>query len=262
VKYRAREMGGRAPGKNWLAGFLRRHPEVRLGKARNLDPKRAQAFNRPVVHFHFDLLAKLLAENNIPLENMYNMDEKGCQRGGGKKQGQQMYFIPRTARGQYKPSPDNLELVTIVECVAADGGKLQPGFIFAGKKYHKRWFESGVPNDVTVSLSPNGWTNDHLCTAWFETCFIPQAKARNTTGEKILLIFDGHGSHTTPEIIDLAIENNIILYCLPAHTTHKLQPLDVGVFGPFSDAWIRKCNDWAEQTDKEMPRGEFVREYI
>ncbi|KAI5827358.1 hypothetical protein K523DRAFT_223589, partial [Schizophyllum commune Tattone D] len=49
VKYRAREMGGRAPGKNWLAGFLRRHPEVRLGKARNLDPKRAQAFNRPVV---------------------------------------------------------------------------------------------------------------------------------------------------------------------------------------------------------------------
>jgi hypothetical protein len=29
------------------------------------------------------------------------------------------------------------------------------------------------------------------------------------------------------------LENSIIPFCLPLHTTHDLQPLDVGVFGPY-----------------------------
>ena len=31
----------------------------------------------------------------------------------------------------------------------------------------------------------------------------------------ILLIYDGHGSHTTLDWVTLARENNIILFCLP-----------------------------------------------
>ena len=46
----------------------------------------------------------------------------------------------------------------------------------------------------------------------------------------ILLLIDGHKSHLTLECIDLARENQIILLCLPPHTTHALQPLDVAVF--------------------------------
>ena len=56
-------------------------------------------------------------------------------------------------------------------------------------------------------------------------------KARNTSGKPILLVLDGHGSHDTLPIIDLALSHGIIIFCLPPHTTHKLQPLDVGVFG-------------------------------
>ena len=32
------------------------------------------------------------------------------------------------------------------------------------------------------------------------------------------------------DVIDLARENDVILFCLPPHTTHALQPLDVSVF--------------------------------
>jgi hypothetical protein len=29
----------------------------------------------------------------------------------------------------------------------------------------------------------------------------------------------------------------ILIVCLPPHTTHILQPCDVGVFGPLASAW-------------------------
>jgi len=51
------------------------------------------------------------------------------------------YFIPRERRPQYKIRSPNLELVTIIECVCADGESLPPGFIFAGKEFHPEWFE-------------------------------------------------------------------------------------------------------------------------
>ena len=65
---------------------------------------------------------------------------------------------------------------------------------------------------------------------WFRDVFLPYAQKKNTSEKPILLVWDGHGSHESLGIIDLAIENNIILLSLPPHTTHKLQPLDVGVF--------------------------------
>ena len=54
---------------------------------------------------------------------------------------------------------------------------------------------------------------------------------RCTKDDKVLLILDGHSSHTRSiQVIDYARENGIILLSLPPHTTHKLQPLAVSVF--------------------------------
>ena len=45
-----------------------------------------------------------------------------------------------------------------------------------------------------------------------------------------MLLTDGHKSHLTLDVVDLCIQNKIILFCLPPHTTYALQPLDVAVF--------------------------------
>jgi DDE superfamily endonuclease len=52
-----------------------------------------------------------------------------------------------------------------------------------------------------------------------------------------LLILDGHNSHCTYPFIKFAAAHRIIIICLPSHTTHALQPCDVGVFGPLARAW-------------------------
>ena len=49
----------------------------------------------------------------------------------------------------------------------------------------------------------------------------------------VLLIQDGHCSHVSIEGIELATAHSIHLLCLLPHTTHILQPLDVGVFKSF-----------------------------
>ncbi|KAG2084373.1 uncharacterized protein F5147DRAFT_797523, partial [Suillus discolor] len=63
--------------------FLHRHPSIKLGRPSGLDPKRGQCFNKTTVEDHFKLLREIMEELGIPWENVYNMDEKGCQRGGG-----------------------------------------------------------------------------------------------------------------------------------------------------------------------------------
>ena len=41
-----------------------------------------------------------------------------------------------------------------------------------------------------------------------------------------------------------------------------LQPLDVGVFGPFQHAWLDRCDSIVELTGSEMPKEDFVKEYM
>jgi hypothetical protein len=137
---------GRKPSPMWYRRFLKRHPNVRLGKPSGLDPKRAQSFNRATINEHFVQLGEVLDKHNIPWSNVYNMDEKGCQRGGGRRMQAIKYFIPRNRRPQYKLRSANLELVTIIECICADGESLKPGFIFPGKEFHPEWFQ--VDNGV------------------------------------------------------------------------------------------------------------------
>lgn len=137
---KARALCGKTPSKTWIRSFLLRWPTITLGRPSGLDPKRAQAFNRPVVSHHCELLDALIKKHQIPVGNIYNMDEKGCQRGGGRKLSAEKYFVPRSRRPRYRKRSDNLELVTIIECVCADGIALLPGFVFSGKSFCPEWF--------------------------------------------------------------------------------------------------------------------------
>lgn len=99
---------------------------------------------------------------------------------------------------------------------------------------------------VSTMQSDSGWTDNELCEIWFRESFIPNVVARRVDDEKpIVLTFDGHESHETPAIKRLAYDNNIVLFCLPSKTTHKLQPLDVGVFSVLQRAWNAHCGDLA-----------------
>ena len=87
-----------------------------------------------------------------------------------------------------------------------------------------------------------GWLSNHF------TTWIPPARP-------VVLIVDGHSSHINLQTACFARENGILLYCLPPHTTHALQPCDVGVFGPIKKSWNKcvpryVCDHSGEAVDK------------
>ena len=58
----------------------------------------------------------------------------------------------------------------------------------------------------------------------------------------VLLLYDGHASHISLELIDYAILHEVIVVCLPAHSSHLLQPLDVAVFKSFKVFFSSACS--------------------
>jgi hypothetical protein len=60
----------------------------------------------------------------------------------------------------------------------------------------------------------------------------------------VLLTLDGHTSHITINVIEYARANEIHLLCLPSHTSHVLQPLDVGVFKSFKSFFSKVCTQY------------------
>lgn len=92
--------------------------------------------------------------------------------------------------------------------------------------------------DWRFEVSPNGWTSDEIGLRWLEKLFIPSTFSR-LKGRYRLLILDGHGSHLTPKFDDLCEKNNIIPICMPAYSSHLLQPLDVGCFAVLKRSYGR-----------------------
>lgn len=101
---------------------------------------------------------------------------------------------------------------------------------------------------ASIACSPNGWTDAELGALWLERIFHPQTKdILEIPDEYRLLILDGHNSHCTVKFLGLAEKHRIIILCLPPHTTHALQPCDVGVFGPLSTLYKKEVANQAKK---------------
>jgi hypothetical protein len=82
-----------------------------------------------------------------------------------------------------------------------------------------------------LCCADNGWINKEVYLAWFQQ-FIDGIEHR-----PLLVLCDGHVSHTTLQVINVARVNNVTVLKLPSHTTQLLQPLDVSVFKSLKSAW-------------------------
>ena len=74
----------------------------------------------------------------------------------------------------------------------------------------------------SIRCSNKGYMNKVISHEWIEHDFDATTKA-DSGGHTRLLVVDGHSSHFTYELLEYAKSANIIVVCLPPHTTHVLQ---------------------------------------
>ena len=188
------------------------------------------AHNPDIIKGWFDLFMRLKTEFNVQDEDIYNMDKKGFMMGVIAKM--RVMVSKYEFGGKYMTQCGNRDWVSLIECVSLDGRVLKPWIIFKAKVKQKAWFEA-LGDKGSIATSENGWTDNELGLEWLQKCFDLESSATQK-GEYRMLCVDGHASHITTTAIEYAIQNKIILLCLPSHSTHVLQPLDVGIFAPLT----------------------------
>ena len=221
----------------WRRGFMERHPTLSLRKPESTSLSRSIAFNKHKVYQFFDNYDRVMTKFKFPPENIYNLDETGVTTvmkpvkvisTTGKKQVAQ---IASAERG---------ELVTFVGIVNAVGQSLPPVYIFPRVR-NLDDFLIGAPSSSLALGNRSGWMTADLFPSVLKHIV---EKTKCTVQNPILLLVDNHESHVSLKSVKFAKENGICLLSFPPHTTHRLQPLDVGVFGPFKSYLSSVFNDW------------------
>ena len=105
----------------------------------------------------------------------------------------------------------------------------------------------GGPPGTRYSMSDSGWMETANFHEWFVKLFLPAVSDMLKTGP-VLLFLDGHKSHEAIDLLEIAKSKGVIMYMLPPHTTHILQPLDVGVFGPLKQQWTQTLKHYKLET--------------
>ncbi|XP_074035914.1 uncharacterized protein [Leptinotarsa decemlineata] len=213
VQWRA----NRIAGIEWLKCFMKRNKQkITLRKPESTSLARATGFNR---------------------RSIYNIDETGVTTvlktvrivsTKGKKQ------VSQTV------SAERGELTTFVGIINTLGIALPPVYVFPRIRKPDDYLINAPTSSVALGNS-SGWMIGDLFLCVLE-------HIRNHTHcsieNKILLLLDNHESHTTVKAINFCRDNGIVMLSFPPHTSHKLQPLDVGVYGPFKSFCSVAFNDW------------------
>jgi len=108
------------------------------------------------------------------------------------------------------------------------GHFIPPLLLFPRKSMKQELMNGALPGSIHV-CHPSGWIQSEIFSQWF-LHFIKHTKP---TKDPVILVLDGHYSHTRNlEVITLAGENHVDIICLPPLSSHKMQPLDKAFVGP------------------------------
>ena len=72
-----------------------------------------------------------------------------------------------------------------------------------------------------------------------------------------MIVLDGHQSHLAGKFEAFCKEKNIITICLPAHSSHLTQPLDVGCFSVLKQMYGRELEAFIKAHINHITKTEF-----
>lgn len=268
-------------GVHWPDRFLKRHPTIELNFVKYQEKTRRKAEAEVDIQRSFyRILSITIRKYKVTPNNIWNCDEKGITM--GRMTGREKVITRAGSRNSQRTitSDSSREFVTTLECCNALGEILPPFICWPGKTHRAHMYGWGGPHedDATFTATGSGYMDNQAGLEFMEHHFIPHtswdsqtvaAETMDPKGPRFnispdsyephrILIVDGHSSHIHFSVIQKALEYNIHVLCLPPHSTHIMQPLDVGCFGVFTKAYKKELRQWMlREPHRDMTKKDF-----
>lgn len=293
-----RNPDARPVSKMWYTRFRGDHPELEQAflKATEQSRESWEAGGLHDLKQWFKQLAEAIRSHNINASECWNTDQAGIRIGILKESIK--ILIVRTKRRSRKQvlSPSNRETCTVIGTGSAAGDTTPPWLVFKTFPTLDWAYIEGDP-DIRFAQSETAFSNGEITLEWgihfnryswgksstvrsrgltFEEWFGCDEFLRDpvrkyvkydvppishTAGETIwrLIVLDGFTGHGIFAFREYCAKFNIIIAPLPPHSTHVLQPMDVGVFQPLKTAHQKHLAKWLRKGNISFSRLDFVR---
>ncbi|KAL4092450.1 hypothetical protein QTP88_026951 [Uroleucon formosanum] len=201
--------------KDWLQAFIKRHPKLSIRKPEATSIARISGFNKAAVQLFFSNLNEVYQKYSFQPDRIYNVDETGIST------------VPQVTK------------------ILGPKGIKQLG---KGPERMSDLLKKDGPIGAVYECSKKGWINEELFIVWLKhfvkiTCATPD--------NPILLLLDNHSSHCTLASFEYCRENGIVMSSFPPHKSHKLQPLDLTVFGSLKKSYSNQCDLFLRNNNHE-----------
>ena len=222
--------------------FLLHQNGWRMTRPKNLDIKRCVAYKTLKDWYSNEQVQKLLTTVDPRL--LFNADETDLNRkGSGPRwvaaQGsKQPVFVTTEHTGSH---------VSLFLMVSASGMPVFPFPVLHGKP--AKFADVSENEFVKCYLTPKGYMTKFTFEKIMNEVFIPYVKLRRQVlglpeDAPAVLVVDGHNSRYNPPMLQKLKNNYIDLLIIPAHSSHRMQPLDLTLNKLVKDHYkteFRKC---------------------
>ncbi|XP_065642749.1 uncharacterized protein LOC136074370 [Hydra vulgaris] len=228
-------------GRDFVSGFLKRHPDLLIRKPQGLSLNRINGLNCSSVNIYFKNIEIVLKKYKFEAHQIFYCDESGITTVHEPvkvitKKGKHCISSVRSGKRGVT--------TTIVYAMIVTGLFVPPMMILKRKRMKLELIDH-APTGTIKGCSKNGWITTDLFMEYIKH-FTKYTRA--SIENKILLILDGHKTHTKNiNLLDFAKENGIVVITLPPHTSHKLQPLDRSFFKPIKTFYNIECGSWLRE---------------
>ena len=143
------------------------------------------------------------------------------------RQGHLWKCYATNSRRNFQITSSTKTSITTLQCICANGNIIPPCVLFPGVKFNLE-YSIGFPKNFYLGFTKNGWMDMKQFYGWIMNHFVKKIPLLRP----VVLLVDGHGSHIDYYVSKFCLVNTM-LFRLPPHTSHVIQPTDRGFFGAF-----------------------------
>lgn len=213
-------------GISWTAGFRRRHEAIGEIMSKSMNKDKSDCLTKSTVEQWYSDVGTGFAKYNVFPENVYNLVELG-------------YFADTNShafscfkKSEVLKSVDSIDIaLSSLEAICGDGTFVPPMVIVKGNSNTN--FVSEATDDYGALTSTiDGRANSISFYDWLEYVFEPATAAKAGSGYRAIFV-DPNPVFFSSQVLQFALNHNIIFYLLPQQTPYVLQPVESGVLSAF-----------------------------